>query len=106
SPSGSVSVGDGSNQSFTIAPNSGFAISDVVVDGSSVGTPSSYTFTSVIANHTINASFVATSHTITASAGANGSISPSGAVTGNDGASQTFTITPNACYHAAAVAVD
>src|SRR5439155_2970915 len=45
-------------------------------------------------------------YTITASAGSNGSISPSGAVTVNSGASQSFTITPAANYHVADVLVD
>ena len=36
-----------------------------------------------------------TTYTISASAGANGSISPSGAVDVNAGASQIFTLTPN-----------
>ena len=42
-------------------------------------------------------------HTITASAGAYGSISPSGMLTLNHGSNQTFTITPNANYHVADV---
>src|SRR5207237_3110496 len=46
------------------------------------------------------------SHTITASAGANGNISPSGSVTVNDGANQSFTMTPNPGYHVADVLVD
>ena len=37
---------------------------------------------------------IVTSYTITASAGSNGSISPSGAVLVNGGTSKTFTITP------------
>lgn len=45
-------------------------------------------------------------HTITASAGANGSISPSGAVSVNHGASQEFTFTPSTGYHLADVLVD
>ena len=40
----------------------------------------SYTFSNVMANHTIAASFKIQQFIITASAGANGSISPSGAV--------------------------
>jgi hypothetical protein len=43
---------------------------------------------------------------ISASAGANGSISPSGAVTVPSGASQTFSIEPDACYHVADVKAD
>ena len=48
----------------------------------------------------------ARSFDITASAGANGSISPSGTVTVGQGGSQTFTITPNAGYRRAMVLVD
>src|SRR5439155_1079883 len=43
---------------------------------------------------------------ISASSGANGSISPSGAVTVNYAASKTFTITANNGYHVADVLVD
>jgi hypothetical protein len=57
SPSGSVSVSSGGSQTFTISANSGYNISDVSVDGASVGAVSSYTFSNVCANHTISASF-------------------------------------------------
>src|SRR5215831_16987325 len=43
---------------------------------------------------------------ITASAGANGSISPNGVTTVNSGASQSYTITPDPGYHVADVLVD
>lgn len=49
---------------------------------------------------------IVTTATIVATAGANGSISPSGTVTVNYGASQAFTITPAANYHVADVLVD
>jgi hypothetical protein len=57
SPSGNVSVNNGSNQTFTITPNSGYGMADVKVDGVSKGTLSTYTFTNVTSNHTIEASF-------------------------------------------------
>lgn len=44
--------------------------------------------------------------TITATAGANGSIDPSGPVQVTEGADQTFNFSPNAHYHVAAVTVD
>ncbi|HXB01483.1 MAG TPA: chitobiase/beta-hexosaminidase C-terminal domain-containing protein [Opitutaceae bacterium] len=47
-----------------------------------------------------------TTFTITASAGANGSISPSGGVVVNQGANQSFTITPNSGYNVSSVTVD
>ncbi len=47
-----------------------------------------------------------TSVTITASAGANGTISPSGAVIVSYGTDQTFTMNSNSGYHVAALTVD
>ena len=56
-PSGSVTVSDGADQSFAITPASGYLVRDVLVDGASVGAVSSYTFTNVTGNHTIAATF-------------------------------------------------
>ncbi len=182
SPSGVTNVQSGANQSFTIAPNSGYTISNVLVDGASQGVISSYTFTGVTANHTISATFttipnynlnifkngtgsgtVSTSptgasfssgtqvtltalpdansvfsgwsgggcsgnsttcqvmmnsivsvtatfnlktYTITASAGTGGTISPSGGVSVQSGANQSFTIAPNSGYTISSVLVD
>ena len=53
----------------------------------------------VNAPKTITATFVDIMRTITASAGANGSITPSGAVAVAQGDNQAFTITPAANYH-------
>ena len=58
SPSGNVTVARGKDQSFTINPINGYRISDVIVDGKSVGAVSTYTFDSVKANHTIQVKFV------------------------------------------------
>ena len=57
SPSGDVIVNEGLDQSFTITPDTGYQIDDVLVDENSVGTVSSYTFTNVIQNHSISATF-------------------------------------------------
>lgn len=57
SPVGSVTVNSGGSQTFTITPNSGYQISDVVVNGASVGAVTTYTFSNVSANGTIAASF-------------------------------------------------
>jgi len=59
SPSGDVVVNSGASQAFTITPNTGYAVDDVLVDDISVGAVSSYTFTNVTAGHTIHASFAA-----------------------------------------------
>lgn len=59
SPSGSISVAPGANQTFTITTNSGYAVSSVLVDGASVGAVSTYSFSNVQANHAISATFAA-----------------------------------------------
>jgi hypothetical protein len=51
-------VAQGANQVFTITPGSGYTIADVLIDGSSAGAVSSYTFTNVSSSHTISASFI------------------------------------------------
>src|SRR5512142_235285 len=78
SPSGTVSVNQGSDQSYTISPSVGYQISDVLVDNVSVGAVTTYTFSNVTVTHTISASSPAITYTITSSAGSGGTISPSG----------------------------
>lgn len=47
----------GMRKTFTITPNDGYVISDVLVDGKSVGAVESYTFRSIVGDHTIEAFF-------------------------------------------------
>jgi hypothetical protein len=82
------------SQTFTITPDTGYEVKDVLVDNVSVGAVPSYIFSNIIANHTISATFTIKKFKITSTAEANGTISPVGVVPVNYGASQTFTITP------------
>ena len=65
-PTGDVAVPKGESKTFTITPDSGYHIKDVLVDGKSVGTVGTYTFENVVDNHTIHATF-ARKHTPTPS---------------------------------------
>jgi len=105
-PSGSISINHGASRTFSISANTGYTITDVTVDGVSVGAVSSYTFSNVTANHTISATFTPSTYTITATAGTGGTITPTGSVSVAHGGSQTFTITPNAGYQITNVTVD
>ena len=58
SPSGSVSVREGGDQTFTITPDKGYAVSNVKIDGKSIGAVKSYTFANVSKTHTIEVIFV------------------------------------------------
>ena len=104
-PAGTVTMEGASARTFTISSPLGAHVSDVLVDGVSVGAVTSYTFNNINANHTISATFY---HMITAGVQPfeGGSISPSGGTIVNYGGSRTFTITPNAGYHVAFVAID
>jgi hypothetical protein len=107
SPSGAVPVATGSAPTFTMQPDPGYRVADVSVDGLSVGAVPSYTFSTIVSDHTISAAFALNSYTIAASAGANGTISPSGAqIVSHGTATVTYTITPDAGYAVADVLVD
>jgi hypothetical protein len=69
-------------------------------------TGSSRTADMTVAGQTVVVTEAAQSHTITANASPGGSISPSGSVVVDAGASQTFTITPASRYAIASVVVD
>ena len=66
SPYGNVSVREGRDQTFTITPNKGYAVSNVKIDGKSIGAVKSYTFENVNRTHSIEVIFVkgtASAHT-------------------------------------------
>jgi hypothetical protein len=114
-PTSTFSMPVGSSITCYFVPDTGYEVATITVDGSVVPASAlnddgSYTFSNVTTNHTISVSFVlissVTTHTITATPGSNGSISPSGSQSVTDGGSKTFTITANSGYHIADVLVD
>jgi hypothetical protein len=56
-PPGTTTVDYGSSQTYTITPAAGYSVDDVLVDGTSVGALTTYTFNNVAAAHTISATF-------------------------------------------------
>ena len=56
-PAGTITVPKGGNKTFTITPDSGYHISDVLVDGKSVGAVTEYKFENVTEAHKIHATF-------------------------------------------------
>ncbi len=105
-PDGANVVMTGSTVVYTITPATGYEIADVTVDNVSVGAVATYTFENVTADHTIAATFSAQQFTITATAGNNGTITPSGVQTVAYGATPTFTVTADAGYEIDEVRVD
>jgi len=117
------SVISGSNQVFSIEPNTGYKIDKVLVGTSSgdaaqvdLGTSTSYTFEAVTSAHYIAASFALITNAITATAGANGKITSGGvdatssnspySFSVNYGSDKTFTITPDSGYKVSSLKVN
>jgi len=99
SPPGTFSKDYGSSQLFTAAPTTGYTVDKWTLDGADIQTGgTTYTLSNIIATHTVSVSFKMFTYTVTASAGANGSINPTGAMTKDYGSSQLFTATANAGY--------
>lgn len=100
-PEGVVEALQGETYSFTITPDQGYGISDVLIDGASQGSLTSYTFSNVSADHTVEAAFEVEAlplFAITASAGQNGSISPSGTIQATLGDDVLYEIIPAEGY--------
>ena len=57
SPPGDVKIEKGKDATFMFSANSGYAVSDVTVDGRKVVASGSYTFKAVSGNHTISVAF-------------------------------------------------
>jgi len=104
SPSGSVPVEYDGSPTFIITPDFRYMISDVLVDGVSVGSVSTYTFTNVTANHTISATFnrkPIPTFTVSASVSVYGgyaTVTPK-EQTVQQGSPASVTINPDAGYH-------
>lgn len=59
SPAGPVIVTPGSTTTFTLITSNWYHLVSVNVDGSNIGTPATYTFTNVLADHAIVANYAA-----------------------------------------------
>jgi len=103
-PSGNVPVGYDSSQAFTMVPSEGYLIKDVLIDSISMGPKSSYMFSNIQKDHQISVIFG--QPTITATASANGQITPSGKFSVPSNSDQTFTITPIKDYEIDDVQID
>ena len=104
-PAGATAVAYNADRTYTIAANTGYHVSDVFVDGVSVGAVTTYTFTGVTANHTIYAAFDLNEYTVTVNQPAHGAITP-GTTTVLYGATPSFVITPATGYNVTAITVN
>lgn len=94
SPSGISFVIPGGNISYEITPDPGVTLQDVLVNGESVGPVTSYTFTELLEDATIEAIFFTSTKTITINVSGNGTVSPQGPISVATGSNQVITFTP------------
>ena len=109
SPLGTKTVTYGGSQVYTISPQTGYTVDSVLIDSVrniTAETTGKYTFSNVTDNHTIQVYFGARKFTVTATAGANGTITPAGAVAVDYGTNQLFTFTPDAGFKVGQVLVN
>lgn len=108
-PIGDSTVTEGDSIVYSFQADAGYKVSDILVDGNSVGAATSHTLKNISKNQTLEVYFEEVSsieYTLTATAGDNGSISPSGLVPVLEGESQIFTFTAAEGYEVASVVVD
>ena len=113
SPIGTTSIIYGESKTFTFTPNAGYKVADIQIDGISLteidftnAVNNGYTFSNVLSNHRIHVEFRVGTYTIIASAGQNGTITPSGTISKNYNESQTFVITANDGYLVERIVID
>jgi hypothetical protein len=77
-----ATVNHGGSHTFTITPDANYHVTDVLVDGVSVGAVTSYGFTNVTAVHTISASFAINTYSLAVAKTGTGTGSVASASTG------------------------
>lgn len=104
-PSQQPPFGCGDTVTYSFAPSD--ACSDlitVIIDGVNLGPIASYSFNAISSIHTVNASFTPLVYTVTASTGANGTVS--GPQRPACGSYPVYSITPDPCYRIDSLIVD
>jgi hypothetical protein len=102
----SALVAHGASQPYTITPDPGYHVDSLTVDGLPVPVVLPFSLTGVQADHVVHVTFAINTFTIAASAGAHGTIDPSGEVVVDFGSDQAFTISPATGYHLDSLIVD
>lgn len=108
-PSGRVRVAYGGSLTVEIHLNDGYSIKQIAVDGERIAASEVFTVNDIVESIDIGIVLlhsVESRHSVTASASAGGSISPSGTVVVRDGGSIEFTVRADPGYHLSRLMVD
>jgi len=105
SPADTSSVSCGGNASFTITPDQGYYIENLIVDGDTIAPSTSYSFTDVRENHTIKPVFTIYQYSIDIEVSTGGSVVPGDTIVPY-GATVHYDIVPDDCYSVDSVIVN
>ena len=101
-PAGATEYDAGETPTYTFTPNAGYKVEEVFINNvpMNIEGATEYTFPALDQDYTIHVTFklIAVRYTITATAGANGTIMPAGATEYDADATPTYTFTPNEGY--------
>jgi uncharacterized repeat protein (TIGR02543 family) len=103
SPSGITLLNYGQSQTFTVNLNTGYHLTNVLIDGTPTSAP--YIISNISANHTIVANFALNTYTITIIQTSHGTITP-GTIVKDYASNQAFNIVPESGYYIASIEVD
>ena len=100
-------VSIGSSYRITYKPNVGYKIDSIIVNNENViDSINGYTFNNITTNQDIRVVFKILTFTITASAGENGYINPTGTITVEYGSNFTYTFKPRFAYSVDSIIVN
>ena len=101
-------VPSGGSRTYTYSPNTGYEIFDVLVDGVSVEITGTYTFETVVENHSFDVIFIETEgYMITSSVeSGDGTIEPLGETIVEEGGDQSYILSPSGSSYVEHTRVD
>ncbi len=97
-PDGNNTINYFDRHTYIFTPEPGYKVKDVILNGESIGTPSSYTFSEITCDQTLLVEFERIKYPVNVICGDNGSTDPSGVVQVEHGSSITINITPNELF--------
>jgi len=106
SPPGPEAVTAGGSATFEIRAEEGWHVTRVLIDGRNVGTPPSYAFNRVAANHTLAVEVALNTYRVSVLPGPNGTVSPIRPAPVAYGGNVRFRALPRPGYHLDSLLVD
>jgi VCBS repeat-containing protein len=107
SPNEDVYLREGDSIRFSFLASTGYFLSDIIIDGISIGPKDTYDFVDIIDNHSIHADFTARPKIqVSVTIDGDGTVEPEGPINVNAGDDVQFAFSPGANHHVADVLIN